>query len=982
MLWLIVVVLAVICGRLWLRLDAAEHRLIELEDFRLSMRRYLYTRERMAEGDAVEENPVAEPEADSEAEPGIEEAPARGSVQLIRGGGSVATREPIHEASLEAPAEDAEPDGEWSETRRRFSFDFEDIFGRKLAIWAGGVTLAVAGVFLVLYSIEQGLVTPGLRVAMAFLFGFGLIAAAEAAYRFRERVADPRVAQALAGAGLATLYAGFYLAGTQYGLIGQTVAFLGLAAVTAGAIGLSFRFGLPSAVLGLVGGFAAPALVGGESANLPLLVLYLALVTAGLTVSGRRQRRPWMGLAALVGGLGWGALLLLSGDLGGGDILALGLYLVLLGAVIPAIAASTAFERYLRLGSAAVASLQLALLVEQGGYAPLTWALYLLLGAVLAGYGWCKPELREGSALAAAIALLLALRWDAPDPQLFVSVGAGILLVFAAVPLALQWRGAARRIDRLQLALVPLALALVAYIQFGDFDSDPLEPWLALAALVCALFPSAGAWAAREIDRSGEFAALVASASLLVFLTGLLLTPGWAAPLMALPALAAPFALARKNDSRPLAIVCFAGAAIALFVLAITPHFIGEVGRAFGNDGDANMLHACLRWIAAALPWAAIGWQARSGPIRWPAQALAAALVYGMAAQIVPPMALTLTAAAGAIALNWTVKRTDGAVIAWLVIALAWALAPLGEWAMACISSLAADPVFVTDLPSPREIALYLAPLAIALIAVRLPIVRAELPRLDTRWLAVPLVLIAAHVAFKQIFAIETVTTFIAQGLAERTLWEAALLGFGWIALSQSGSRTWLAPVGQALAGAALAHFILFTAILHNPLFVPQALGPTPIANLAGAAYGVAIATALLLRPAEHRWWRAAADVLVMALSALAALTLLRQGFAGSIPAGIEMTQTEDLLRSLLGIVLALFFLFVGSRRNERSWRIGSLVLMLIALIKVFIFDAAGLEGLLRIASFTALGASLIGIGWLYSRLLGTGKTAGDTSPG
>jgi uncharacterized membrane protein len=41
---------------------------------------------------------------------------------------------------------------------------------------------------------------------------------------------------------------------------------------------------------------------------------------------------------------------------------------------------------------------------------------------------------------------------------------------------------------------------------------------------------------------------------------------------------------------------------------------------------------------------------------------------------------------------------------------------------------------------------------------------------------------------------------------------------------------------------------------------------------------------------------------------------------------------------------------------------------MLGAVAKVFLLDASGLEGLMRIASFIALGLSLIGIGWLYSR--------------
>lgn len=79
--------------------------------------------------------------------------------------------------------------------------------------------------------------------------------------------------------------------------------------------------------------------------------------------------------------------------------------------------------------------------------------------------------------------------------------------------------------------------------------------------------------------------------------------------------------------------------------------------------------------------------------------------------------------------------------------------------------------------------------------------------------------------------------------------------------------------------------------------------------------------------------------------------------------------------RARTGIVLALGFLWWGSGREQRSWRIGSLVLMLAAVLKVFLVDAAGLEGLLRIASFLALGFSLIGIGWVYSRQLARRKS-------
>lgn len=244
----------------------------------------------------------AQPEPDDAAvatapAPPVAETPPEPQLSMAKAAAVPAVTADLAAASVSvlepAPAAASAPEAEtYDEPAHGFSFDFEDIFGRRLPIWGGGFALAIAGIFLVRFSIEAGLLTPSVRVVMSFLFGLALLAGAETAYRFAERLADPRVRQALAGAGLATLYGAFYLAGTTYGLIGAGTAFVGLAAVTAAAIALSFRFGLPSAVIGLVGGFAAPLLVDSDSANVPLLSFYLALITGGLAWSGQAQGRP------------------------------------------------------------------------------------------------------------------------------------------------------------------------------------------------------------------------------------------------------------------------------------------------------------------------------------------------------------------------------------------------------------------------------------------------------------------------------------------------------------------------------------------------------------------------------------------------------------------------------------------------------------------------------------------------------------------
>ena len=147
-----------------------------------------------------------------------------------------------------------------------------------------------------------------------------------------------------------------------------------------------------------------------------------------------------------------------------------------------------------------------------------------------------------------------------------------------------------------------------------------------------------------------------------------------------------------------------------------------------------------------------------------------------------------------------------------------------------------------------------------------------------------------------------------------------------------------------------------------------------PFANLLFPSYAIAAVAAWLggreIERAGFVWGRMAGDVVLMVLALVFALSTLRQAFSGTVLVETPMGETEDLLRSLLGILVAIAFLGWGWWREQRRWRVGSLVLMLLAVAKVFLVDAAGLDGLLRVASFLALGFSLIGIGWIYSRLL------------
>lgn len=862
----------------------------------------------------------------------------------------------------------------------RFTIDFEDFLGRLLPIWAGGIALAVAGFFLVRYSIEQGLLGPQVRVALGFLFGGALLGAAELAYRNEHRVADPRVRQALAGAGLATLYASFYFAGSQYDLIASAIAFLGLAGVTGAAILLSFRFGLPSAILGLVGGFAAPLLVSSDNPNLSILALYLALVTGGLTYAGNRQGRSWLALAALAGGIGWGVLMLFSGVTGYTDVLAFGGYMVVLGAILPVFTKvdednGVASSRVLRLGAAALTAIQMGVMVAQSGFSLLAWGLYALLAAALAFFALSEPRLREANAFAAALGLVMLGFWfDAPTQSLMI-VGAGLLAIFGGVPLGSILRGTHRDLDAYQLGGFALGLIALAIEKLSGSTSDLVLSSTVLLISVMPIVASWRQWPSHATSVSTPTLVTLAVSVLGITISGLILTPLWAAPLVIGSVALGVIALCWHRGQRGLTALSWATSIASALALAVVGDFSAEFGLLFGLEGELDVARAMLRWTAASTPFIALVFKRISPEESTCAQVFASLLVYGIAAQIVPAAMLAWLAAGFAILASLVALNTWGTRLTFASVTLAWSLKPLMTWAIGAMTAAAGvEPMLIAEQISLNEIALRMLPMLAVAASLLLRPTDAMRNNFPAMAAATGLVAaVTAHMRFKHIFSLETAEQFAMLGLAERTVWQALLLLAGVLVAKFTAQRSWSKPISIALYTGAFAHFALFTLLWHNPLWDEQAVGNFPIANLLLPAYGIALGATILLKRLLSSVEEAPSwlfDVVLMVLISLLALSELRQLFAGSLLTFVTVGSAEDLLRSMIGIALALGFLMWGAHANSRSWRIGSLVLMLIAVLKVFIFDASALDGLLRVASFIALGLSLIGIGWFYTRQL------------
>lgn len=943
---------------LWRRMEALEERVRQLEAHVPGDAPLERSAPMAAPAQAVSAPIVQEPEPEREPSPE-----------------KIGEFDPLRAPEPPEPEPEAIPSQPEPERPRR-QFDFEDIFGRQLPIWGGGIALAIAGFFLVRWSIEAGVLNERVRVALAFAFGIALLAAAELAHRFDKRLADERVRQAFAGAGLATLYASFYLAGTHYGLIGPAFAFAGLAAVTALAIVLSYRFGLPSAVLGLIGGFAAPALSGSTEPNLPLLATYLAMVTGGLVATGKRQERSWLGIAALAAALGWGLVMLVAGPPDEAGVLAIGGYLVLVGAMLPSLLGAGPLGWIGRLIAAALAAFQVAALVDLSGYSLLAWSCYVLLIGALAVLGLRFGRVRQASAFAALVGAGLLAAWPAAPAGWFAAITAAFAIILAGVPLWHIWREQAREVDWGQVALVPVALLAAACWQFGQPLVGAQNMLLALSAAALALLPALATFVAWP--REGRLLDLktggaLASSAALILCAGLLASPAWAAPLMSGVVAAGLYTLLRLR-SEPAKTALLWATGIAGLVLLLGTGNWNELERLIGDGEPWSEWRGAIRWAFAALPFVLLALPAARERGEKTAETLAALLVYGAIAMVVNWQVVPALLAAATLAITWQLPHRVAASRTWRALGVAWAAPVLVPWTEAGLLALAGTPFLTGDLPPMTDVLLMALPLAIALLGMRaLRPARSQTFAIIGWGMAGLAALVVVHTGFKQIYAIADLAQFTALGLAERTTWQA-LLALVAVGLAAMPARlAWQAKAAKVIAVLTIAHFTVFGLLLHNPLFSAQAVGPWPLVNWLLPSYGVAIGLILWLRrDATGRFatLRPAFDGAVMALLVLLALSELRQVFSGSLLTASPLGQTEDLLRSLLAIVLALGFLGWGARTQQRSWRVGSLVLMLGAVLKVFVLDAAGLEGLARVASFLALGLCLIGMGWFYSRQL------------
>ncbi|TWB82981.1 putative membrane protein [Nitrospirillum amazonense] len=775
----------------------------------------------------------------------------------------------------------------------------EQALGTRWLVWLGALAVALAGVFLAKYAVDQGLLGPAVRLTLGGLFGAALVIAGDV---MRGRAGDTTTTKAplsaasipaaLTAAGLAIAFACVYAAHALHGLIGPGAAFAGLGALSAVAFLLALRHGggdglSPGAfiaLLGLGGGLAVPALVPSDHPSAWALFGYLALLnTATLAVSWRLPA-AWLGLPVLAGAALW---------------------------VVTA-AAHT---------------------VEA---TPIVLFLVALSAAGL-GFG------------------LLDLRRERP-----VVTDAWVVAALGGLPMVLDWLLlVATDYDAAGVAgLAALALLAVAAARAPSHRPEVTEALAPIAALLATLALAQG-YTVRTAGLSYPVQLGVAAAFGLGFaaaglraLTGTHRLPrawAWGA---ALPLVGLAWAGWTFDHTGVLPDLAWAGVAMALSAsMAWAAAWAGQADRPQPVPGAFVLAALALAGLALAA-LLRTSWLTAAVSLLVPAAALIESRT--TAAPLAAPLANALRRGAVAVAVVVVARLT---LNPWLLdyplngtSPLNWLLWGYGVPALACAAGAWLLRQRRDDRPAQG--------LAAAALVLGLLFACLEIQVMQTGSLASdPFALLPTSLRSVLFLAVALVLTGRAGSAAGPVAHPVAHWG------------------ARILVRVAAAQVVLVQLGVLNPLWAVEPVGPWPVFNLLLLVYALpALLFGLAAWRREAGLARRALVILVLVLAFTWVSLEVRQAFHGSTLTlwahGGERTDAEWYSYSAAWLAFALVLLALGVRTRRADLRYASLAVLLVTVLKVFLSDMADLTGLLRILSFLGLGLCLMGIGYVYQRVV------------
>lgn len=765
------------------------------------------------------------------------------------------------------------------------------------------LSLAFAGVFFVQYGVEKGLLPPPVRVMMAILFGLALVAAGEV---IRRRSGDgPRVSTAY----LPSTFSGAGLVSMFAGILAarQLYGLIGPEAAFAGLVAV--------AVLGVVLGWfygpflAAVGLIGAGAA--PFVVGGQAEAASGLYAYFALVAAAGLAVDA-VRRWAWVSVLALAVGYGGA-------WMVLEGT-----GAGTGWYFLTLTGLALLAVLVPCLRLQPDHDGPMVTEAVLARGAG----GWpIFPTRLAGGALALSVLGLTGLWGQTAAESTLAFLGLALLALTL-----IWWSAGARALS--DLALLP-ALGFVVRVAGEGAGYGPM----------------ASDYAAGEIGlRAAETAPPMTAAMLLGMALAVTLLAAWRS---------------RGPDYRP---HWAAVAALVAPLTAVALELFWQPARVLGTGPWAFHILA----LAGVMTGLAVRFARADGEDRRRA-AYATLSTLSLIA-----LALFLILTKGALTL---------ALAALVVVAAAldrrFRLPEMGLFIQAAIAGLSwrlvVDPglFWAIDRAALWEVFAAYGGAAVAMAGgIYL------LTGLDRRGARV--VMESAGAGFAALFVNVLITRWLTAGQSDSWLaahWALTLNALPWAILMLTqlyrlqlgGALRWLRWAIAAGAGLLAVLGIGAAVLPANPLFgeiggaAGLVQGP-PVLDSLFVAYAVpALLFLLAVTRLAHvnRWIRWALTAAGAGLGALYAGLEIRRLWRGDDLSVAGVTQPELYSYTLAMMAVGAALLYQAIARGAPGLRRAAMAVIALTVAKVFLVDAAGLTGLVRVFSFLALGLSLAALAWL-----------------
>jgi uncharacterized membrane protein len=499
----------------------------------------------------------------------------------------------------------------------------EERLGTRWVVWIGGLALALGGFFMVRYSIEAGLLGPGVRVFLGGLFALALLAAGEFTRRkesFSNIQALPiaNIPAILTAAGTAVAFATVYAAYALYDFLAPAAAFVLLGLVALGTLAAALLHGPALAGLGVVGAFVTPILVSSNKPDFWALYIYLVIVTGASLGLARIRLWRWLAVTTIVFALLWtfpglGPLQVAPTSFHVMAGFALAALLVVCGFMFGPSIDDGRIEP-ISSGSLAAYLFGAMLLVLSSTHADLALIAFTLLIAATLLVAWRAPAATGALGAAAAMLFIVFAEWAVrANPDMLVLPGGPLPgigptatdssvtlhLVMAAIfaagfgiagflaqgrstsaIIAVVWSAAA--------TFTPVALLVALYARIAHLDRS--IPFAILAVLLAAAFGAATEALTRRDTRPGLAisAALFATGTLgaLALALTFALEKGWLTIALALMSLGTAWI----SMQRPIPFLRWLAAIFAGIVTARIVYDPRIVGDAVGTTPIVNWL--------------------------------------------------------------------------------------------------------------------------------------------------------------------------------------------------------------------------------------------------------------------------------------------------------------------------------------------------------------------------------------------------------